>query len=187
MIILLHGFDSSAERSSSVTTLTSTLTALGETVVPVSYDYLNPEVAEKQIQAAIVEDEPLVFIGNSLGGFWARHFANKYPTSQLIMINPSITAHTNVEKYVGKKDRLGNMIPVDIGERLKPYYVKEDHPSLSITVIVGLKDEVVPPEPTLTLYEGRAHIIVKENGEHRLPMDNTTQQEIITALNLLAE
>lgn len=45
--------------------------------------------------------EPLLFVGTSLGGFWANYFGKKFEATA-ILINPSITPSERAKEYIGK-------------------------------------------------------------------------------------
>lgn len=110
-----------------------------------SHDEISSQLIKFVSGKIINTNEEVVFIGSSMGGYWARYLANQYRNYcyiKLFMLNPSL------ELY-------------DEG-------VEEDDPSLPITVFIGLEDDVVDPQVALRLYENRAYIKTFEKSGHRL-------------------
>lgn len=186
MIYLLHGFGGSAEESRTIQTLIEYLSERTDLEIrPINYSSMNPSQAYTDIANNIdKEDNEMIFIGVSLGGFWARYFANQYPNSKLIMINPALYAHELFTLYGGKTFN-GIEIPNNLGKQLIPYFINKDDNNLAISVVVSIDDIVVPPMPTLKTYADRADILVTEGG-HRLELFDNHLQFINNAINNIA-
>ena len=177
MIILIHGFGSNGEDSRTNNIVKTWFP--DETVITPTYRYYNPDSAfmdlREQIQTAILlnpADDQLVFIGVSLGGFWARYFANEFSADKLIMLNPSLVPHkTLLDKTGPGEDHYTGSRYVMTEANVKnfsTYFVQDDLRELPITVIVADDDDIVDPK-TADTYIGsfRAHII-HTTGGHRL-------------------
>ena len=136
-IIVFHGRLSSAETSGFVKNIKENF----KDVVAVNYDYR--EGFDKCVESIDQQIKNVVYgmmVGISLGGYFARYFANQYQ-AELVMVNPSLT-------YFGE--------------------MEEDNVDISIAVILGQKDDVVDPQYAIDLYDGRARIVVVPDGDHRM-------------------
>jgi len=146
MIFVLHGRGGNGEESTTCKLVKEYFS--DETVYCPSYDYeANHDVISKQLNDFVSEkirgnNDEVIFIGCSMGGYWARYLANKHGADKLFMLNPSLQLY---EESITKDDA-----------------------GLPITVFLGLKDEVVNPDFAYNLYKDRAHVVVIENGDHRL-------------------
>lgn len=167
-VIALHGYGSSPSSSSTIKTLKNGLK---------EYSFISPKYDEKDpsgtagkllsMATSVPENEELVIIGASLGGFWARWLANKVRGAKLVLINPSINAPENLKKYVAS----GGLASSEV-DAYKPYKISTDRSSMSIMVIVAMDDDVVSPKETVSLYNGRAEVH-KGTGGHRMSTLNT--------------
>jgi len=174
MIILLHGFGSNGNDSRTNNIIKEQFP--DEVVLTPSYTYHDPDLAYRELKDFVTDalkshpDEyDLVFIGISLGGFWARKLAETFAADKLILLNPSLaphrtmTAHTGADHYSCELYQLSNN---DIFN-FKPYSVQVDEPELGITVFVADDDEVVPQDGIHSfIMEDRAHFI-HTTGGHR--------------------
>ena len=88
LIIYLHGFRSTAEGNKS-----QLLRKMFPRVKVIALDYSphDPELATQQLSKIITEndDDEIVVIGTSLGGFWARWAASRFFVKS-ILINPAL-------------------------------------------------------------------------------------------------
>lgn len=184
MIYIFHGFGSSATTSSTVNALYTHIDSKLQ-IKPINYPYWNPLECENVVTRQIdPDDTEMIFIGVSLGGFWARYFANKYPGSKLILINPSLLAHKNASKYIGDVVLGKHTITNDYPAQLEPFAIIKDDPTLAIAVIVSTDDEVVDPIHTMNVYNGRARVHVTRGG-HQLKLDPTLMGHINIAINTI--
>lgn len=94
---------------------------------------IDPEVATKQltenIDMALMEDlhrpEELVFVGTSLGGWWAARMASLYKCKAVI-INPSINPGVSLEKYGVSQEILNKYYPFPPYIGHKYFFAKND-------------------------------------------------------------
>lgn len=177
--VILHGFGATAESSSTVNALRE---ALGpDNVVGISYSYWDADAAAGQVTTQIKDiKEPVVLIGVSLGGFWARYAASQCPNvDQLILLNPSLNAHTSVSKYENTTVN-GHDIKPGYADAMTKYRIVKDYPELPIHIAVCLDDDVVDPEPTVMEMKDRAQMLIMKTGGHRI---DCSKQEVIQFIN----
>jgi predicted esterase YcpF (UPF0227 family) len=97
MFIYLHGFNSAYDPESEKIQL---LSQLGE-VRGISYDSFDSfDNIKSYIASQVPETDELVFVGTSLGGFWAAEMARMFGAPSVI-INPCHDPETLLQKYVG--------------------------------------------------------------------------------------
>lgn len=113
-IVYLHGFGSSGNSAKS----DQLKSIFGEDHV-ISPDLpIDPHAVIELINSLVHDnkDFPLVFVGTSLGGFYAHYFSTKYD-APCILVNPS------TEPHITMKERLGKNINYSTGEE---FWVTED-------------------------------------------------------------
>lgn len=95
--VYLHGFNSAYDPSSEKV---AELSKVGD-VLGVTYNTFGTYeeiIAEISAQVSISED--VIFVGTSLGGFWAAEMGSRYGAPSVI-INPCIDPFNMLQKYVG--------------------------------------------------------------------------------------
>jgi predicted esterase YcpF (UPF0227 family) len=132
------------------------------------YNNINAEDAFLQIQNQIQNclSGNLLLIGQSLGGFWAEHFAIKYDFNS-ILINPSIQPEESLKKYDLFDDDL------DSFKKFKLQEISKKRTS----IILSKNDTVVNPKPVLEKYKSLADFRYVEGG-HKLSEFETLFDEI---------
>lgn len=177
MNIILHGFGANKDTSSTVQALLSHI----PDSIGMSYQYWDADAAAKSLVEQIDKfDHPVTIIGVSLGGFWARYVSAKCPNvERLILLNPSLNAHTSATKYENKVVN-GQTIKPGYGDSLSQYRIVKDDPELPIHIVVTLDDDTVDPQPTIAEMEDRAQMLILNAGGHRI---NCNQQHIIDFIN----
>lgn len=177
MIIALHGFGSSGEASSTCRMIKE---EFGEehTVYTPSYDITNPFKVSATLRDLLKEniDEPLYIVGISFGGFLARWLANFVdptvrPVSGLVLLNPALNGDERLKERLGiNKSFVGgeDIVIEDYHvEAYRAFKVGVDRPGMPISVLLGGKDTVIDPEPTVDYYKGRADVKVIGDADHR--------------------
>ena len=100
----IHGFNSSWNSE----TFFNLKALLGESLFPIHYSDKDCDFSEKIIEEQILKeskDSSVILIGSSLGGFWAKYFANKLGLKALL-INPSFNPSISLLKYLeGNKEK----------------------------------------------------------------------------------
>lgn len=132
------------------------------------YDNISAECAFLQIQNQIqncLSENPLL-IGQSLGGFWAEHFAIKYDLNS-ILINPSIEPEESLKKYDLSDDDLNSF----------KKFKSREFSKKKISIILSKNDTVVNPKPVLEKYKSLVDFKYVE-GDHKLTEFETLFEEI---------
>lgn len=169
-IVYLHGFNSSPQ-SHKAQVLGRYLADRG-----LAQRFVCPKLPHRPALAvATVEDalgsrpEEVCFVGSSLGGFYATHFAERYG-ARAILINPAIDPHAGLRAYLGEQRNLHT------GEQ---YRLTEEHlaewQALNVTptllerylLLLETGDEVLDYRAAMQHYAG-AWQRVAEGGDHTL-------------------
>jgi predicted esterase YcpF (UPF0227 family) len=107
------------------------------------YDNINPLHAESQLTSQIdnykIKYENIALIGNSLGGYWANFFSQKY-NLPCVLINPSLFPRTNLIKYNIEESHLVN------------YRDSRCEPAIRL-IFLGIHDEVVDYQQTVSFFK----------------------------------
>lgn len=102
----------------------------------------------------IVTDISLI-VGQSLGSFWAEHFAIKH-NLKLVLINPSFEPFTSLAKY---------NIPTKELEKFRKFK-PEIRAKSKVSIILSKNDTVVDSTPVLEKYENFANFKYVD-GDHK--------------------
>ena len=109
-----------------------------------------------------------LFIGSSLGGFYASYFAEKF-NSKAVLINPASNPYLGMEMYLGEN--------TNYSTNEKFYLTKKDLKVLRLNnvskikfpsnylVLIETGDDVIPFKYTLDFYKGCNFCIINE-GSH---------------------
>ena len=174
-IAYIHGFNSAPETD----TYKSLKSGMPDyNFVSLEYDYINPINAWSDFDTQIMEifrkfGTDVLFVGTSLGGFWADKLAQYFRTS-CVIINPSIDPSESMKSYIGKnKNYLTNEIKILTEENCNNYLLFNSFYTTSPhrVVVLGMKDEILDPIKTELHFKDNAEIIKIENMGHR--MENT--------------
>lgn len=113
-------------------------------------------------------NEPITFIGLSLGGYWANYLSYYYGANA-ILINPSINPSETVQRYVGwqinhltKEPFYFEQSAVDTYNIIMP--IKQNH--IKILLLLNENDDVFDYKVTEKHYKGRADIHTFSGGGH---------------------
>jgi predicted esterase YcpF (UPF0227 family) len=116
-------------------------------------------------------DEKLVFVGTSLGAFYANHFGHLYD-SCAVLVNPSVTPSETLKEKLGPnknyhtgEEFLVSLAHLDKLDDMREYVRRIYEPSL-ISLFVAKDDEVIPYESMLEGFP-YATTAILENGGHR--------------------
>jgi predicted esterase YcpF (UPF0227 family) len=149
MILYFHGFASSGNSAKSQ----ALAQAFGshQVVAPdFPYDCAAIEdMVEREIFKAVQNlAEPIVFVGTSLGGFYANYFAAKYD-SPAVLVNPSIRADLTLQQKIGKHVNYATNEEFEVTEKyvadLSDWfsYTKENYNGRRISLFLAENDEVI--------------------------------------------
>lgn len=173
MIVFLHGYGSSGEKSSTGKSVKEIFPHTE--VMCFTYDYQNPLRSAQEILqqlADINQQDVELIVGVSLGGFWARWLANQISVP-LFLINPSLNPAVSLKKR--------NDFNPDFLTHFDKYSVEQDDPELPITVLLGTQDTVIDPVTAATVYLGRARVVMVSGG-HQLTLEQM-KKTMIEAYN----
>ena len=171
LVIYLHGFASKGESPKSM--------ALAENLVNhtvVAPDLPIDPVEVERIVNNIVEshhERPVVFVGTSLGGFWANYFAQRYD-ALCVIANPSPQPSVTMAARLGKElpvygtNRTIRVTETDIAGflRAEDYLVNNTNGAL-ISLFVAKDDEQLDYREMLEAFPFTAFKAVMETGGHR--------------------
>lgn len=175
MIIYLHGFASSGA-SDKVTQLRK---RFGDDKVIAPDLPFDPDEVYKLVVYNIVNDfiksrepkEKLVFVGTSLGAFYANYFGHLYD-SCVVLVNPSATPSETLKEKLGPntnyhtgEEFLVSLAHLDKLDRMREHVKAMYSPSL-VSLFVAKDDEVIPYESMLEGFP-YATVTVMEDGGHR--------------------
>lgn len=171
MILYLHGFNS-APASHKARTLAAAMQARGlgaEFACPALPH--GPQAAVGAIESELTRLRPhrVVFVGSSLGGFYATYFAEKYDL-RAVLINPAVAPYAGLESYLGTQQNLYT------GERYeltradldgwRALAVERVDPERYL-LLLETGDEVLDWRTAARKYEG-ARSVIRDGGDHTL-------------------
>lgn len=136
------------------------------------YDNTDADEAFIQIENQLknVATDISLIIGQSLGGFWAEHFAIKH-NLKLILINPSFEPFTSLAKYD---------IPIQELEKFRKFKLKIRAKS-KVSIILSKNDTVVDSTPVLEKYKNFADFKYVD-GDHKFTDYDVLFNEIESVL-----
>lgn len=168
-IFYFHGFASSAD----------------STKAEVFNDFINerfPDISihipniDNSVEKSFIQLEELVeenkgeklFIGSSLGGFYASYFAEKLD-SKAVLINPASNPYLGMKMYLGKNINYSTNEEFDLTKKdleiLKQKNVSKINSPSNYLVLIETGDEVIPFKYTLEFYNSCNFLIVN-GGSH---------------------
>lgn len=166
--IYLHGFNSAYDPSNEKV---QTLSELGE-VIGITYNTFGTyqEIFE-EISNQVQKTDDIVFVGTSLGGFWAAEMARKFCAPSVI-INPCYDPQNMLNKYVGAEStnyKTGDVNTLT-SEAVATYPVamsgEDTSFSLLPLVLLDMADEVIDSFETREVLAGFPMVHWAE-GSHR--------------------
>lgn len=175
MIVYLHGFNSSPQ-SRKARELGEWLAARGLAAAFVCPRLPHrPAQAVRVIEAAIAAapaDLPITFVGSSLGGYYATHFAERDPTGsrhRAVLINPAVRPYELLAPHLGEQRNLhsGERYPLTEAHlaELRALEVEAiTHPERYL-LLAEQGDEVLDYRDAVARY-ARAHRVVLPGGDH---------------------
>ena len=98
------------------------------------------------------DDDEIILIGKSIGGFYANQLTNKF-LIPCALFNPVINAKEILTKF-GVNPEIANSYDVELKDEIVPRLV-----------VVGLKDEILNPDVAIKKWEGKC-LLIKVDAEH---------------------
>lgn len=157
MIVYFHGY-----ASSGVSAKTQALKInFGASEVLTPSLPVNPNLVENIIDNIAKGNQgKLLFIGTSLGGFWANYAAQKYNAS-CVIINPACNPSDSLSKFEAVTDE---MLAGYVHREC--WLLKNTKPEL-INLFLAANDEVLNYNQALEHFANARSIIVTPDGGHR--------------------
>lgn len=169
-IIYLHGFNSSpASHKARKMDAYMRARGLGELFTCPALPP-GPRDAVREIEAEIARHtvKP-TFVGSSLGGFYATHFAERL-RARAVLINPAITPYVGLEAYLGTQKNLYTgesyqLTGADL-EGWRALAVERPDPERYL-LLLETGDEVLDWREAARKFEG-ARTVIRDGGDHTL-------------------
>lgn len=122
-----------------------------------------------------------MFIGSSLGGFWAQYLAPEFSAS-LVLINPSLRPDETLSRHVGRLQNSATgketVLTLDNVRALKAYRVETCDPRVPTLTLLDTQDEVLDYRIAAATMRGCGRTIVYPGGSHRFDHLNEALPEI---------
>lgn len=140
-----------------------------------SPDLVFDPLVNRSIIAGLVQSldrGSLIFVGTSLGGFWAHHAAQSYGCP-CILVNPCVSPSRTFRDRCGVYQNLETGDPVSVTpEDLAHYALLEDELRTGYTgegvhLLVARDDEVLPCQNAVEYFTPCQSLAVTETGGHR--------------------
>lgn len=113
LIIALHGFGMTGDGDELCQDIVRLAEEHGHVGLAPTYPTNNPHLAHIYL-THFTENKlkyhktDIVFVGHSLGGFWARHLAKVFGANSLVLINPTQSPWESLQQYVGNNRNICN-------------------------------------------------------------------------------
>ncbi len=176
-VVYFHGYGSSPNSKK-----VNDLRSLGNVVIAINYgDYIDQTLEDtlRHIDKQLPQDseEPEIFVGTSLGGYFAFQMA-EYRASKgiyhpTLLINPSIDPSTSLVKYGISSHKIKHLTALNIKGR------KE----FPLDVMVSLDDNVIPPFKTVDKFLNSARVAMYEQGGHRFDLPEVISKRVDALYN----
>jgi predicted esterase YcpF (UPF0227 family) len=169
MFIYLHGFNSAFNPESDKI---KDLESLGE-VVGISYNSFGSyKEIFKEISSKVPRNKNIIFVGTSLGGFWAAEMARAFSTPS-VLINPCYDPYRMLRKYVcvQHKNYITNEVKILTNSNVETYpiysMVGYDRTFKYLPlVLLDMGDEVIDSNETSKILDGFP-VKMWNGGSHR--------------------
>ena len=104
-------------------------------------------------------DTRFIFIGTSLGGFWANYFAQKY-NMPCVLVNPAFEPSVSLSKY-GEPENILN------GYRVREEIIDKKYNGSLVNLFVAKDDPILSYEQMINAYPNAASVTATPTGGHR--------------------
>jgi predicted esterase YcpF (UPF0227 family) len=109
------------------------------------------------------------FVGSSLGGFYATHFAER-SDARAVLLNPAIDPHVGLRAYLGEQKNLHTGEPYTLTKAHLRAWEALQEPRITparYLLIVETGDEVLDYRKAVARYRGAEQLVVT-GGDHSL-------------------
>ncbi|OJX79396.1 YqiA/YcfP family alpha/beta fold hydrolase [Magnetospirillum sp. 64-120] len=176
MIVFFHGFGATGQGSAKAALLRQHFQGKAQVVTP-TYPCGDPDATFRLLSETVRyharAGQPLLIGGISFGGFWARRVVQDFPGAGLLMVNPALDGAATLARYQGPNTNYDTGETFVVGPqavgRAAIHAVAEDRPDLPVLVLLASDDDVVPPGPAQSVFDGRdnARVVVLDQCGHR--------------------
>jgi uncharacterized protein len=178
-VVYFHGFASVGDNPKTQS-LAAALNAASPAHNLIAPDLpVTPDQVEQLVMSLFVDDVnyPLIFVGTSLGGFWANYFSSRYD-APCVLVNPAMQPSRSLYQYVGQTDlkNYATGAPVTVTmEDIEQFARREAAVSklrngALIHVFAAKDDDVVPYTEVLDNIPYTASTTLTDTGGHRYEM-----------------
>ena len=186
-ILYFHGFKSSSDSTKAQNLKKFIKKNTKNTLIKVPNLNDNFENAFNEINKIIEScDNDIVFMGSSLGGYYATYFSQLHNT-KAVLINPAIAPLKGVDVNLGENENYatGNKFIINKGDInfLRSLSFKKLSNLENIMVLVESDDEILPFNKTSSYFSG-SHIDVTFGGDHSYQSLSSKYIKIKNFLNL---
>jgi len=176
VIFYFHGFGSHAN-SRKVKILKEHFKSNNTKFVAVSYNTYDPDKAYNTLKEVVERNiskgyEP-IFVGTSLGGYWAKMFASDY-SGYMVGANPSFYPKTSLVKYLKPNnvftDFMGNdhEFTKKMVDKYNTYYDRNYLLSAGVTLLLCANDEILGDTwDNVIKNHPKAKVKILDTGTHR--------------------
>jgi predicted esterase YcpF (UPF0227 family) len=174
MIIYLHGFNSGGQSQKAAW--------LREHLAPAPVfapDYPAHRAREalrvlrkflRRLRRENPQDDKLMLIGSSLGGFWAQVLAAEFG-ARIVLINPSMRPDETLARHTGRYRNAATgedtVLTAEDVSALRAYRVEPCNASVPTLVLLDAADEVLDARIAETAFRGCGKTLVYPGGSHR--------------------
>ena len=162
-IVYLHGFNSAGDPTSDKVIA---LGKLGEVICPTYNTLAAPSKIENFLNSVVVEHDPTIIVGCSLGGYWANRIA--YTHFKLaVMLNPSIEPNINLMRAIGENVNFKNGEKGILTKNVVEQYNSMLNYNSNGLVFIDKGDELLDPIKSIQVLSTRFQVKAFEGGSHR--------------------
>ena len=186
-ILYLHGFASSSNSNKAkiLSSYISKISSNSKLMIP-NLDN-NFKKAVSQIELLIKNsDQPISFIGSSLGGYFAAYFAS-IENAKAILINPAIPPLKGFDEYLGENKNYSTgqkfLIEEEDIKFLRQLLTKKYLNKENTMVLMESGDDVLEYKKTSKYFEG-CHIDIVFGGSHSYESMGEKLKKISNFLNI---
>lgn len=170
-VIYLHGFASSGVSPKSQ----ALVEAFGSENVFAPDLPIDPDETVKVIKDIVsqIKNFPIIFVGTSLGGFWANYFAQKYD-AKCVIVNPSTSPDITMSKRVNQpvkhyKTNEDIVVTNEIVDKFTQYKKELDYlyNGYLVNVFLAEDDDIIDYKLTIDYLEYYNSMTITPDGGHR--------------------
>lgn len=120
---------------------------------------------EKLLKCCI--DEKVDFVaGTSLGGMYAAEL-NKSHGFKAVLVNPCVEPQMSLSTIIGSQKNYATGLDEDFTRELVDTYPEKIEATASCLFFVGMKDDLIDPEKTISFYEKTTKVFSDSEQDHR--------------------